>query len=204
MDGKKTLSRIERVLQDHAALPQLQALAAAGCDRVELIAALDLSFLADESWETLVDMDLRAFKRAIAQIRDCAGMIDRLNCSHLMHHLSLETRDPRFVGLHASPTLPEQLRVYANLLDSVREERGPDHPIGRNTWKAWVVAIVTQDTKRPHDREVSSLIAAILDDSKYSESAHREWRLKHKDGVKMMRKILQDHRRKRALQSISL
>lgn len=201
MAGKKSLSDVEHVLQDHKALPHLAILVDAGCNRGELLAAMEISFLADESWPKLVGMDLRAFKTALVLIKHCARMIDRLNRSELIYRLSIEHRKPWFVGLHESPTLPERLREYATQLDSLRGVYGPKLKVRQHAWKAWVVAMVTEETRKPHDREVSSLIAAVLDDSKYTERAHQAWRLKHSDLIEMMKEKLPKHRRKKALQS---
>ena len=194
MDDMKRLSQIERVLKNHASLPHLQTLENAGCDRKELIAAMELAFLADASWEKLVGMDLRALKRTLAQIRDCAGVIDRLNRSELIYRLSIEHRDPGFVGLNEPPTLSERLRKYAGLLNDRIKFFGPKRKIQAHVWKAWIVAHVVEDTKKQHDSEVSSLIAAVLHDRKYSEKAHQAWRLKHRDQIEMMVRTLREHR----------
>lgn len=199
MGTKKPVSQIERVLEDNASLPHLQALVDAGCDRKELVIAMELAFLADESWETFVGMDLRRFKKEIGQIRTCADVIDRLNRSELIYRLSIEHPDPWFVGIHESPTLPERLRQYANLLDHRRKVFGPKRKIRTHTWKAWIVAHVMEDTKKPHDHEVASLLAAVLDDPEYSDKAHQAWRLKNTDIIEMMIETLREHRRQNTL-----
>jgi hypothetical protein len=196
MIGKKSLSPVERILRDHAVDSDLQALVRDGCNRDELISALELAFLADESWKENVGMDLRGFKTAIARIRDCAGVIERLNRSELIYRVSIEQPDPRFVGLHEPPTIPERLRAYAKLLDTLPSVYGPKRKIRGHAWKAWVIAIVMADTKKPHDREVASLTAAVLGDAGYSKEAHQAWRLKHSSLIEMMTKKLLEHRRK--------
>jgi hypothetical protein len=201
VNGKKPISRIERALEEYGALPHMQTLVAAGCKRDEILAAMKLAFLADESWEKQVKMNLRTLKGSIAQIRHCSRIIDRLNASELIYRASIEYRIPQSVGLRESPTLAQRLREYADMLDWLRHVFGPERNIRRHTWKGWIVAIVMEDTKRPHDREVSSLIAAVLDDSRYSESAHRAWRSKHTDVVDLMRETLQEHRRENVLRS---
>jgi hypothetical protein len=199
--GKKRFSSIETVVQDDFARRDLQILVDAGCDRNDLITVMDLAFLADESWETQLGMKLRDFKVAISHVRHCADTIDRLNRSKLIYRASIEYRIPGFVGLRASPTLAERLREYATLLDWLRRVSGPKHSIGLHTWKAWFVAIVTEDTKKPHDLEVSSLIATILNDSNYSQDAHKAWRLKHLPIIELMREGVQDRRLKKAFLS---
>lgn len=175
-----------------------------GCNRCDLISTLQLGFLAAESWEELVGMNLRAFKRALGQIKNCAGVIERLNRSELIYRLSVEHRDPLFVGLREPPTLPERVREYAGLLDHRSKLFGPKRSIRAHMWKAWVVATVTEDTGHPHDAEVSSVLAAVLDAPKYSEKAHQAWRLKYRDFIEMMRAKLKEHRRKRASGSLPL
>lgn len=197
MSGKKIRSDTERALEEHAALPSLQTLVDSGCDRSELISYMEVAFMADDSWKTLVDMNLRAFKGSIKKIRDCAGVIDRLNRSELIYHMSIEAKDARFVGIHESPTLPVRLREYADKLDWLRHVFGPKRNIRLNAWRGWIVAVVMENTEKPHDREVSSLIAAVLNDSQYSESAHRAWRSKHIDVIDAMRKTLKEHRREK-------
>jgi hypothetical protein len=202
MGDKKSLSDIERILEEHVAHPHLRTLVDAGCNRNQLVCALELAFLADESWKELVGMDLRGFKAAMSQIRDCANVISRLNGSELIYRTSIEDRDPRFVEVHESPTLPERLREYADKLDSLRSVYGPKQKMRMHVWKAWIVAIVTEDTKKTYDREVSSLIAAVLNDLKYSQKAHQAWRLKHGHIIEMMRDKLQRKRLKSDVQRI--
>jgi len=201
LTGKKPLSTVETVLEDHLAAPHLQALVHAGCDRDDLLFALELAFLADESWETQIGMKLRDFKVAISHVRHCADTIDRLNRSKLIYRASIEYRIPGFVGLRDSPTIAEQLREYAIKLEWLRRISGPKRRIVLHTWKAWIVAIVTEYAKKPHDLEVSSLIAAVLNDLKYSQDAHKAWRLKHLPLIEMMREKVRDRRLKRAFLS---
>jgi hypothetical protein len=201
MDGKKIRSDTERALQDHASLPHLQNLVDAGCDRDELLFALELAFLADESWETQLGMKLRDFKVAISHVRHCADTIDRLNRSKLIYRASIEYHLPGFVGLRESPTLAERLREYATMLDWLRRVSGPKRSIGLHAWKAYIVAVVTEGTKKPHDLEVSSLIAAVLDDAKYSLDAHKTWRLKQTDLIEQIREKVHYRRLKRAFLS---
>jgi hypothetical protein len=197
--GKDSGSRVKEVLDDYATLPDLQALQDAGCNRTEIVVALSLAFLADSSWKQLLGVDLRAFKRAIRNIRICADAIEKLNRSELVYRLSIEHRDTEFVGVHEYPTLPGRLRHYAGLLDHRRHLLGPKRNVRGHAWKAWIVAIVTEDTGHPHDREVASLIAAILKVDKYSEKAHQAWRLKSLDFIEIMRTKLKNQRANRRL-----
>jgi hypothetical protein len=125
-------------------------------------------------------------------------MIDRLNRSKLVYHVSIEVPDPRFASIHASPTLSEQLRDYADTLNFLRAMYGPKRAVRRHAWKSWIVAHVIEDTKKPRDLEVSALIAAILDES-YSEKAHEAWRRKYGELIKNMGEELLLHRRRRHL-----
>ena len=164
---------------------------------------LELAFWSDESWKQLVGMDLRRFKREIGNIRHCADIIDRLNRSDLVYHVSVEVQLPQFIEVRRLQTLSEQLREYADTLDSLRRVFGPKSRPRLHAWKAWIVAVVTEDTKAPHDREVSALIGAVLDEPKYSEKAHQKWRLDHIDHIKLMRKKVLQRRPKSSLQSIT-
>jgi hypothetical protein len=188
MDGKRSsLSKVERALVEYSADSELESLVNAGCERDRIMRTLALAFLTDESWRTLLEMDLRAFKVTLRQVRDCAAIIDRLNRSNLINHVSIEIPDIRFAGVHQSPTLPDRLREYANGVESLRRFIGPEHKIRMHVWKAWLVGIVLEQTGKAHDPEVSALIAAVLNNPKYSEKAHQAWRLKHSSLVEKQR-----------------
>ena len=197
MSVKKSRSDLETVLNDHSALQHLTTLVDAGCNRSELDSLLQLAFFADESWDALVGRNLRAFKGAIAQIRDCANVIEGFNRSELVYHATIEIGDPRFSRLSESPSLSERLREYAVGLDLLRVTYGPGPAIRRHAWKAWIVARVMEDTKRPHDREVASLIAAVSGEAEYSEKAHQAWRRDHRELIEKMHGKLLDRRRNR-------
>ncbi len=197
------VSRVEAMLKDHAAIPHVKELVNAGCERGEIIALLELAFWTDESWQQLIEMNLPRFKREISQIRHCAGILDRLNRSELIYHASIELRLPQFVEIHKSPTLPGQLRTYADGLDLLRKVLGPKARPRWHAWKAWIVALVTEDTKAPHDREVASLIGAVLNLPDYSEKAHQRWRLDHIDLIELMRSKVLENRAKRRSRSMS-
>jgi len=199
MGGKKSPSTIETVLHDNVALQDLKTLVDAGCNEDELRSLMELIFWTDETWERLVKKDLRTFKKEIGQIRACANIIDRFNRSELVYHASIEIRDPMFVWLNESPSIAEQLRKYADSLDLLRVMFGPKRALRWHAWKAWIVAVVTEDTRAPYDRQVSSLIGAVTDDPEYGEKAHQTWRLDHSDLIEKMRQILLEHRRKRSL-----
>jgi hypothetical protein len=193
---RRTFSTTEEALQSESALEDLQRLVNAGCNRGQLIAELDLAFLADESWEALVGMDLRRFKAVIKDIRDCAAAMDGLYRSDLIHRLSIEYRHPLFVRIYDRPTLPDQLYVFANAVEHYRELLGPKQKIRGHVWKARIVALVMEDTHKPHDREVSALIQAVSDHLEaYSEKAHQAWRAKHQKLIETMRQQIL-HRRK--------
>lgn len=200
---RRTLSTTEQALQSESALDDLQRLVNAGCDRGQLIAELDLAFLADESWEALVGMDLRRFKAVIKDIRDCAAAMDGLYRSDLIHRLSIEHRHPLFVRIYDRPTLPDQLHVFANAIKRYSELLGPKEKIRGHVWKARIVALVMEDTHRPHDREVSALIQAVSDHPEaYSEKAHQAWRAKHQKLIETMRQQIL-HRRKLSSSALS-
>lgn len=196
-----SLSIAERALRSHCALNHLQRLVNAGCDRNRLISELDLAFLADESWKVLVGMDLRRFKGVVRDIRSCAAAIDGLYRSELIHRLSIQHRDPMFVRIYDAPTLPDQLRRFAGAIERKSKLLGPKRKIRGHMWKARIVAMVIEDTHKAHDPEVSTLIAAVLNNTKYSEKAHQEWRRKHQDFIQIARKQIIETRHKAMLKS---
>jgi hypothetical protein len=195
MGSKRSLSDAERILKENGALPDLQALARFGCNREGLISVLEIAGLADDSWTTRLGrgMDRRKFLSIMEQIRECANLIARLNRSELIHTLSVELRDPWFAALHNRPTLPERLRYYAQSFELLPKVFGPRRRNREDSWKALLVAQVLEDTGRPHDKQVSALIAAVLDLRKYSEQAHGKWRRNHGAQIKKMEKHLANH-----------
>lgn len=187
MRSKKTPFPIQTVLRDHGALADLEKLAASGCNRHELLAFLSIASYADDSWPKLVGTKLRTYRRNIQEIEHCADLIDRLNRSRLIHRLSIEHLDPRFAEIHQPPTLPDQLRKYAHNLSYLPKLYGPKRKLSRHAWKALIVAKTIEDTGKPHDSEISALIAAVLDNRRYGSKAHQAWRLKHRELIEKMR-----------------
>jgi hypothetical protein len=198
MRRTRSRSTAEQAFQSQSALKDLNRLVNVGCNRDRLIAQLDLafSFLDEESWEVLVGMDLRRFKGVVREIRSCAAVIDCLCRSELIYRLSIQHRDPMFVTIYDAPTLPDQLRKFAGAIEHKSKLFGPKRNIRKHMWKAGIVAMVIEDTHTPHDAEVSSLIAIVLDDENYSEKAHQEWRRKHQDFIQIARKQIIETRRK--------
>lgn len=197
MDRNRSLSESERAIRDHSAEGQLASLVKNGCERSRLLMILDLAFLTKETWNALVGMDLRSLKATLAEIRSCAAMIERLNRSELLYRVSIEMHDPRFAELHRPPSLPDRLRAYAKAIESLPKVFGPKHKVAMHAWKAHLVAAVLQQTGKAHDCEVSSLIAAVLNSSKYSEKAHQAWRLDHAELIERERMRLQERGSKR-------
>jgi hypothetical protein len=185
--GVLPASNIENVLNDHAALRDLKTLVKAGCNYDRIVTLLEFAFWTDESWQQLVGMGLSRFQREINQIRNCADVVDRLNRSDLVYHASIEVKVPQFIDVFKSPSLSEQLRAYADALDFLRKMSGPKTKLRQHVWKACFVAMVVDNTKAPHDREVSSLIGVVLNDPKYSEKAHQSWRLTHAELIRTIK-----------------
>jgi hypothetical protein len=192
--GRKSFPKVRDVLKRYGRLEeQLEDLKKAGCGRAQLLTALDLAFLTDESWERLVGMNLKAFKAALQQIKDCADTIARIEKSNLIWQVSVETPLPEFLTTYEAPMLSERLRDFARKLQKLRSFYGPKHKPSLHTWKAHIVAMVIEATKRPHDPEVSALISAVVDDV-YSEKAHQAWREKYHWLIKSHRKGLRERR----------
>lgn len=171
----------------------------AGCERSELVFLLELAFWTDESWKQLVGMSLPRFRREINRIRQCADLVDRLDRSELVYHATIEVQPPQFAEILKTSALPQQLRGYADALDSLRTLYGPKLKRRRHAWKASIVAVVMEDTKACHDREVSSLVGAVLSDPEYFEKTHQKWRLDHTDYIERARNELLERRSKRYL-----
>jgi hypothetical protein len=204
MRRTQSLSAAEQALQSQSALAHLRRLVDAGCNRERLIAQLDLafSFLDDESWQVLVGMDLRRFNGVIREIRSCAAAIDGLCRSQLIYRLSIQHRDPLFVRIYDAPTLPDQLRRFAGAIEHKSKLFGPKRKIREHMWKAGIVAMVIEDTHKAHDSEVSTLIGAVLNNEKYSEKAHQEWRRKHKDFIRIARRQIIENRHRAMSKSL--
>jgi hypothetical protein len=197
--AKKAVSELEIRLREYAkAFDDFKLLVRDGCDLDELSTLLEINFLAErDTWERLVGMNLRGLETALKEIKACAGLVERLNCTEFVHRLSIEHRDPALVRIQESPTLPEQLRSYVAAIDHRRKAFGPRRNLRRHAWKARIVAIVIEDTQKPHDAQVASVIAAILNDSEYSPKAHQAWRLKYSALIERVRAQLKEQRKKR-------
>jgi hypothetical protein len=195
MTRRRFQFEVESVLDEHNALDHVQALADAGCDRIEVLSLLEWAFWTAESWKELVGMDLRAFKALTSEIRNCAGKIERLEKSELMYHLRYELPNSSFERLREQPVLSTRLRDFASLLDDARTHVGPKRRPRLNAWKARVVATVSTRTGRVCDREVSAIISAILQETNYTEKAHQTWRLKHAGLIAQAMRSVTDRRR---------
>jgi hypothetical protein len=195
--GRKSFPKVQDVLKRYGRLEeQLEDLKKAGCDRAQLLTALDLAFLTDESWESLLGMSLKEFKAAIQQIKDCADTIADIENSHLIWWVSLEIRDPSFVATYEAPTLSVRLSDFARELEKLRSFYGPKHKPSLHTWKAHVVAMVIEATKKPHDPEVSALISAVTNNPKYSEKRHGNWRRENQELIELHREKQRERRLK--------
>jgi len=78
-------SEVKRRLESYGADRELRALEDLGCNGTDIRILLEIAFLADSSWTRLVHMDLRSLKKSLAEIRRCADLIDRLNCTELVY-----------------------------------------------------------------------------------------------------------------------
>lgn len=194
MRGNDSFFQVERILIEHSALKQLDSLVSSGCERTWLLAALTLASWMDHSWKSLVGTNLSSFKATIGLLSVCADRIEAIDRSELIHHVTIETRNPKFVVLCEGPTLAMRLREYADHLEVLRSLYGPKRKIRLHAWKSHIVAVVIEDTKRPHDHEVSALIAAVLDDTRYTEKAHQAWRRKHDDFIELQRELVRERR----------
>jgi hypothetical protein len=173
--ARETRKAVEERLDEWNARPHLETLVDAGCDRAEIIAALNVlgARFADDSWEHLTGLKLKPLKSAVKRFRNCADAIDSLNSRPLMWAAIV-------YGIKHNPdfyNIPRMLRLYADMLEFEIKNSGPKkHPL-LNICKALLVDMA-QRCGGPHDKEVAGLIGAVLG-REYDTKSHSEWRANH-------------------------
>lgn len=173
---------IERLLQDHGVLPDLGELVALKCDRDHLLACLAVLRDPDAELDTVTfwtGRDQRRLRAFISQLAECANQIESVNQGPFRGLLA-ETSNAALVDL------PQQLRTYTEALQMAAYIGGRKKP-GPQTRLFALVDYVIAQTGQPHDREVSSLVSAIMN-REYSVEAHRQWRYEHYDRLKTLLK----------------
>jgi len=167
---------IEDSLKTRKALPALDALVSAGCDRNELLRDLDSLRKREpklDDWESFTGTDLKGLKRLIDRIRKIAAELQTINMELGM--LFIVSRQPHLVPL------PKHLKEYARWLEASAKFAGPQKNLVQNLDIYDLTRNVHEKTKRWHDREVSELMSAVLAKPNYDEVAHRMWRNHHYD-----------------------
>jgi len=147
-----------------------------GCSRERILFDLG-NLLRDtdlDTWKGLLGFNGKQTQAALRRMRKTADELERINAS-LMGE-AVRYSHPK---LQFAVTLPDAIRLFAKLWEKVARGVTPRKRILLNTVKRRLVQHVIDSTGRPHDREVSALIAAVTPQSTYDEVAHRMWRLKH-------------------------
>jgi hypothetical protein len=75
--------------------------------------------------------------------------------------------------------LPRLLQGYVSLLDLAAEHLGRGTHSYHNMGKALFILYVKEQTGRPHENEVCTLLGAVHDDDDYDVTKHREWLTDH-------------------------
>ena len=188
MRQRKAPHRIEQILKECGALGYLESLVREDCDRDQILAMLVTLQRCPQidAWEFLAKTDLQTLKRKIAKIRNVARDIERLNSTFL----SAFRTSLGFSFQEKFQRIPFILEWYATVLDVQRGFFGPkQHPM-EEAAKAHLVLTVEITTGKPHDKEVSGLIAAVMNRPNYSEGDHGQWRYNHRRNLAIGRKML--------------
>jgi hypothetical protein len=168
------LTTVKRQIQ--AASADLKALCDAGCDREEILWLLAgcYSGPAFAPITKLLGRGDRALRSALQSIRNCADLIANLN------------QQPFGAFAHGMASsfsilqLPHTLNEYASLIQDATVAFGHGSYWYLHLAKARLVDYVTSVTGGVHDRQVSSLIDAMVHPKGgYSESDQAKWRSRY-------------------------
>ena len=182
------LTKIEKVISEHSATLALEKLISCGCTREELLFRLLLlhsKTTASNTWQRLIGMERRQIKSATSGLARCAGQVARINRSQVFMLLCQKApavweslypriREPGIEGMIAK--LPLILCTYEKTLEQCSKEFQPGKRFNLHAAKEEFVKYVCAKTGKPHDREVSAMISAMLDDDNYSPDDHLQWR----------------------------
>jgi hypothetical protein len=138
---------------------------------------LHLEYLRDRALDDLQFWVGRRSRRQLnaelQRIDKCAALIDSLNAPQIRGLMAGVTGQPALALL----TLPTTMRRYTawfrgDLLAHVSERKHENRDLGL----CQLVRYVKERTGRWRDREVSALVAAVLNNTNYSTDAHKDWR----------------------------
>ena len=174
-----SLASVEKILRQHHALQSLDRLLACGCERRMLLAALaGLRPAVDlDDFREWVGVDRKTLRARLRRLRACADEIEEqhLGIVGLLFQLS---KQPAHAGWL---DLPRRLREYSDVIERFGHFIRPKGPRKGHAWHIRVSTIVhhvVDRTGKPHDKEVSELINAVLG-KEYDVATHKMWRLEH-------------------------
>ena len=187
---KKGLEKLEKVVHQHGAVSNLDALCAARCERRALLWLLHPfsrePIFADARWsiekgprsiKTLFGITSKELKDLTKHLDEIAGQIQIVNDQAEFGSLLILSKP-----IYPAWRLPRTLRTYAKLLRyAARHFAGNSH-IYRNIAKARLTAYVKSRLPDPEawrDEDIANLISAVSDEENYDATSHRMWRTKH-------------------------
>jgi hypothetical protein len=187
-ETRNRFSALESTILKHEAMPSLQALLSAGCERGTLLCSLGLScgrpveFIFDgwftepgpHSLQNLFGLKGREFSKLRDLILEAAQHVDGINRRFEFGVLLTTPHLQMFQGI------PRLLQGYVSLLDLAAERLAGGTHFYRNMGKGILTLYVKQQTGRFQDQEVSGLLAAVGNNS-YDAVNHRDWRKEHKE-----------------------
>jgi hypothetical protein len=184
--------QVKRLLKEHNATIDFSRLIDLGCSEESLLQMLvwiGPYAEREDSQDALTGFDRAKLKTVLQRMRTCADDLDVLLRLGLTETL-LTAGPPTDIEVHL-PHVPLMLRLYANYVQGVigTRELHPRTHFKRNIGISGLVHYVKQRTGKLHDKEVSSLISAVLNRPKYNDVAHRQWRYKHTDLIQLNQKL---------------
>lgn len=166
-------SQIKKRLNEYEALADLEELCRAGAEETEvlwLLAGCDGLPGFSDSLEAF-GWSAPQLERGLDVIEKAARVIEKMQ-SHPFGVLSS-------IAIVSCESIPRDLIVYAKLARAGQADFSHRSEWFLNIAKARLVAHVTHHANsEPHDKEISSLIAA-MNDSDYNADAQRRWRHTH-------------------------
>jgi hypothetical protein len=133
----------------------------------------------EDTQKALAGFSRSARITVLKRMRACADDVERLLTLGLSEPLLSPRPDPEFASNLSF--LPHMLRLYADYVKDV-SARSASHPrshFTRNTSMFFLVCHVKGATGSYKDKEVSSLISAVLNRASYDDTAHKQWRYEH-------------------------
>jgi hypothetical protein len=122
-----------------------------------------------DSWQAYAGMERKALKKFVRTLRQSAAEMRVLN-SKTFGLVLVNSDDTRHLA-----HLPERLDRYAELLEAALATYGPKKRWHSHLTRFLLTSQVITSTGRPHDEEVSALLAAVWGKS-CSVQAQSQWR----------------------------